>query len=141
MKECKEKEIPVENIKYTYKDEVIRRMMYVFPYSHTIFIERCVNAIIEKIKITPSIIDGKKDLSINWKSIYPRDSINKENKSNTKVYHASGVKLSNGEWWKCCRKIEANSLSEAAKIAESDNTFRLHSIRESFAWEENKSYN
>ena len=121
MKECKEKKITVENIKYTYKDEVIRRMMNVFPYSHTLFIERCVDAIIEKIKITPSI--------------------NKENKSNTKVYHASGVKLSNGEWWKCCRKIEANSLSEAAKIAESDNSFRLHSIRESFVWEENKSYN
>ena len=137
MEECKEREIPIENIKYTYKDEVIRRMMDVFPYSHTLFIGRCVNAIIEKIKITPSIIDGRKDLSINWKSNYLKENINKENISNTKVYRASGVKLSNGEWWKCYWKIEANPLSEAAKIAESDNSFRLHSIRESFAWEEN----
>ncbi len=51
-----------------------------------------------------------------------------ENKSN--LYYASGMSLVNGEWQSCGLTIEANSFSEAAKIAEDDKTFRIHSLRD-----------
>lgn len=136
MKEFKNTEIARENIKYTYKDELVKRMMSAFPHSNTFFIRRCADAILEKIRVNPaSIIDGKIDLSINWNSLYYRENVNKKIKSGSNVYYATGMTLSNGEWKECYWKIKADSLSEAAKIAESDKAFYLHSIKDDYTWQ------
>ena len=45
-----------------------------------------------------------------------------------KHYYASGMSLVNGKWQSCGWTIEANSFSEAAQIAESDEKFRIHSL-------------
>lgn len=45
-----------------------------------------------------------------------------------KQYHASGMALIEGRWQSCGWTIEASSFTEAAKIAEADEKFRLHSI-------------
>lgn len=45
-----------------------------------------------------------------------------------KQYYASGMSLVNGKWQSCGWTIEAESFLEAAKIAEADKTFKIHSL-------------
>lgn len=45
-----------------------------------------------------------------------------------KSYYASGMALVNGQWQSCGWNIQATSFLEAAKIAASDPTFRVHSL-------------
>ena len=52
----------------------------------------------------------------------------KKKESKKKTYHASGMTLVEGRWQSCGWTIEANSFIEAAQIAESDETFRIHSL-------------
>ena len=47
-----------------------------------------------------------------------------------KQYYASGMSLVNGKWQSCGWTIEANSFVEAAKIAEADKNFRIHSLKD-----------
>lgn len=48
--------------------------------------------------------------------------------SKKRKFHASGMSLIDGKWQSCGWTIEATSFSEAARVAESDGTFRLHSL-------------
>lgn len=48
--------------------------------------------------------------------------------TNLKRYYASGMSLVNGEWKSCGWTIETHSFVEAAKIAEADETFRIHKL-------------
>lgn len=48
--------------------------------------------------------------------------------SQKKQYYASGMALIEGKWMSCGWTIEAESFVEAAKIAEADEKFRLHSL-------------
>jgi hypothetical protein len=59
-------------------------------------------------------------------NVYKHNS-NKEN-PDLKHYRASGMTLVDGNWQSCGWTIEASSFTEAAKIAEADETFRLHSL-------------
>ena len=52
----------------------------------------------------------------------------KKEKPKLKKYYASGKSLIDGEWQSCGWTIEANSFAEAAKIAEDDKTFKIHSL-------------
>ena len=54
-----------------------------------------------------------------------------EPKKELKRYYASGMLLINGKWQSCGWSIEAESFVEAAKIAEADKTFRIHSLSDS----------
>ena len=49
-------------------------------------------------------------------------------KTTLKQYYASGMTLIEGRWQSCGWTIEANSFVEAAKIAEADEKFRIHSL-------------
>lgn len=53
---------------------------------------------------------------------------NKEKDMNLKIYYASGKALVDGKWQSCGWSIRAHSFTEAAKIAEADETFRIHSL-------------
>ena len=48
--------------------------------------------------------------------------------SKKKQYYASGMALIEGKWMSCGWIIEADSFVEAAKIAEADEKFRVHSL-------------
>lgn len=48
----------------------------------------------------------------------------------SKLYYASGMILIDGSWQSCGWTIRANSFSEAAKIAEADENYRLHSLND-----------
>lgn len=52
-------------------------------------------------------------------------------KPKKKKYYASGMSLVEGRWQSCGWTIEASSFSEAAKIAESDENFRIHRLSDS----------
>ena len=52
----------------------------------------------------------------------------KKEESKLKQYYASGMTLVEGRWQSCGWTIKANSFLEAAQIAESDETFRIHSL-------------
>jgi hypothetical protein len=59
----------------------------------------------------------------------PVDKIlHKESKPKQKTYYASGKSFIDGRWQTCGWSIEANSFEEAARIAEADENFRLHSL-------------
>lgn len=51
-----------------------------------------------------------------------------ESKKELKHYYASGMSLVEGKWQSCGWTIKAESFVEAAKIAEADKTFRIHSL-------------
>lgn len=51
-----------------------------------------------------------------------------------KLYYASGMALVEGRWQSCGWQIEAESFTEAARIAEADETFRLHSLKDNVAY-------
>lgn len=56
---------------------------------------------------------------------------NTENKTpELKSYYASGMSLVNGRWQSCGWNIQASSFAEAARIAEEDKTFRIHSLKD-----------
>lgn len=62
-----------------------------------------------------------------------QSDINKES-SELKHYIASGMTLINGSWQSCGWTIEAHSFTEAAQIAENDETFRLHSLTDNVTY-------
>lgn len=45
-----------------------------------------------------------------------------------KQYYVSGMSLVDGKWMSCGWRIEATSFVDAARKAEADKTFRVHSI-------------
>lgn len=51
-----------------------------------------------------------------------------------KQYYASGMSLVEGRWQSCGWTIEADSFLEAAKIADADETFRMHSLSDNVAY-------
>ena len=51
----------------------------------------------------------------------------KENQK-LKQYYASGMTFVEGRWQSCGWTIEAESFLEAAKIADADEKFRIHSL-------------
>ena len=50
------------------------------------------------------------------------------NKNNKRIFYLSGKSYVDGRWASCGWQIEASSFEEASKIAESDKTYRVHSI-------------
>lgn len=52
----------------------------------------------------------------------------KESKKKLNRYYASGMTLVEGKWQSCGWTIEAESFVEAAKIAEADKSYRIHSL-------------
>lgn len=49
-------------------------------------------------------------------------------KPELKQYYVSGMAFIDGKWQSCVWKIEANSFVDAARKAEAEKTFRVHSI-------------
>ncbi|MBO5319005.1 MAG: hypothetical protein J6B01_04860 [Ruminococcus sp.] len=58
----------------------------------------------------------------------------KKRVSKLKRYYASGMSLIEGKWQSCGWTIEAESFVEAAKIAEADKNFRIHSLTDSVVY-------
>lgn len=52
----------------------------------------------------------------------------KKEESEKHLYYASGMSLIEGKWQSCGWTIEAKSFAEAARIAESDKNYRIHSL-------------
>ena len=50
------------------------------------------------------------------------------------MYYASGMSLVDGHWQSCGWPIEASSFLEAAQIATSDKTFRVHSLSDNVVY-------
>lgn len=80
------------------------------------------------------------DLYSDWKGKKYKSSFNVLDDLNSgkieveepkkKRYYASGMSLVDGKWQSCGWTIKADSFLEAAKIAEADKTFRIHSLRD-----------
>lgn len=58
----------------------------------------------------------------------------KKEETKKHLYYASGKSLIEGRWQSCGWTIEADSFLEAAKIAESDKTFRIHSLSDNVVY-------
>lgn len=54
-----------------------------------------------------------------------------EQKPELKTFYASGMSFVNGHWASCGWSIEATSFAEAARIAEEDKNYRIHSLSDS----------
>ena len=67
---------------------------------------------------------------IHKKPEHAEDSNNKKLKN----YYASGMALIEGRWQSCGWMIEASSFVEAAKIAEEDEKFRIHSLSDNIVY-------
>lgn len=58
----------------------------------------------------------------------------KKEEPKKKQYYASGMSLVDGKWLSCGWTIEAESFLEAAKIADADETFRIHSLSDNVVY-------
>ena len=91
-----------------------------------------------------SWVECKYDTYSNWKGKKYRSPFNVLDDLNSgkieveepkkKQYYASGMSLVDGKWQSCGWTIEADSFLEAAKIAEADKTFRIHSLSDSVVY-------